>query len=112
MLTHFDDTSDDESGSNRPETVAKARDVIDDKSFVTPTGDLPDDPAALKTHIEELYVHLTSASTVLNSTDTRREERLAEFEERTAEFRERAEEASARMDQVADNLLGSESDEG
>lgn len=102
----------DDEGPDLPETMAEASDVLDDESFFTPTEDLPDDPGALKDHIEELYVHLARASTVFEYNDARREERRAEVDEWTAEFRARAEEASNRIDDVADDLLGSESDEG
>lgn len=103
---------DDDPGPDLPETMAEAGDVLDDESFFTPIEKLPDDPAALKDHIEDLYVHLARASTVLEYNKECRELRRAEFETRTDEFRDRAEEASDRIDGVATDLLGTESDEG
>ncbi|WP_338741529.1 hypothetical protein [Haloplanus salilacus] len=102
----------DDEGSDLPETMVEASDVLEDESFFTPTEELPDDPAALKAHIEELYVHLARASTVLEYDEDLGERRRVDFEERTAEVRDRAEEASNRIDDVADDLLGSESDGG
>lgn len=79
-----------------PESIDEAESVLADESFFVPMANLPDDPEALQAHVEELYVQLARASTVLGYETELREWRNAKAEQiqrrsdRVDEHRERA----------------------
>jgi len=95
-----------------PETVDEAAGVLGDESFFVPTETLPDDPDALKEHIEELYLHLARASRGLEHYEESQQRRSDQLERKAEETQEKIRELRDRNEAVVDDLLGDSDDGG
>ena len=96
-----------------PEDVDDAAEVLEDEGFFIPKSELPEDPEKLKNHIDELYIHLSRASVVINHNKEKREKRRQKQEKlnkKAKQYQERADEVSERVDEIVDDIIGTDRD--